>query len=173
MNPKQSREVSIGPPEVRRKTKRGRIGSWTDHWNAGSQRHDLFDEQTGERLNDIGTACDDLASEVAEAVGLVGAKYRSTIRFCPSIKPSLFSSSEYTLYVGRPFLVITSGSSLGWKMASRFAPGDRALVCAQAGQAKLSATVAAVPAMNSRRLMCPREDHALRDAHSLATGKIR
>jgi hypothetical protein len=49
-------------------------------------------------------------------------------------------------------LVIPSGGSLGWKKASRFTPGGRGLVCAQAGQAKLSAAAAAVPAMNSRRL---------------------
>ena len=54
-------------------------------------------------------------------------------------------------------------------MASRFALGDRALVCAEAGQAKLRAAAVAEPAMNSRRLMCPREDHALRDAYSLAS----
>ena len=163
-----SGEVSIRPREVRRKAKRDRVGSWTDHWNAGSQRDDLFDEQTGERLKEIGTACDDLASEVAKRSGWPSVEYRSTIRFCPSIKPSLFSSSKYTLYVGRPLLVITSGSSLGWKMASGFTPGDRALVCAQAGQAKLSATVAArfrdLPVLD----VLPREDHALCDAHSLA-----
>jgi hypothetical protein len=79
------------------------------------------------------------------------AEYRSTIRFCPSTKPSLFRSSKYALY--RPLLANASGGSLGWKMAFRFTPGDRVLVCAQAGQAKLSAAVAAVPAMNSRRLM--------------------
>jgi hypothetical protein len=49
-------------------------------------------------------------------------------------------------------LVIPSGGSLGWKKASRFTPGGRGLVCAQDGQAKLSAAAAAVPAMNSRRL---------------------
>jgi hypothetical protein len=63
-------EISIRPREVRRKAVRDRIANCADHWNAGSQRHDLFDDHHAERQNDIGTACDDLASEVAEAVEL-------------------------------------------------------------------------------------------------------
>ena len=151
-----SGEISVRPRQATRKPKRDRIGRWTDHGNAGGHRHDLFNEHNRrDRQNDIGTACDDLAREVSDS-GRAGRGPNIAPRsdFVPRCNRAC-STHQNTLCKPERHWRHASGGSLGWKMASRFTPGDRALVCAQAGQAKLSAAVAAVPAMNSRRLMCP------------------
>src|SRR5262249_25252879 len=56
--------------QASRMPNRDRIRRYTDHRNAGGQRHDLFNEHTRERQNNIGAACDDFAREVSDAVEL-------------------------------------------------------------------------------------------------------
>src|SRR5262249_20155404 len=62
--------ISVRPRQATRIPNRDRISRYTDHRNAGVQRHDLFNEYTRERVNNIGAACDDLAREASDAVRL-------------------------------------------------------------------------------------------------------
>jgi hypothetical protein len=81
---------------------------------------------------------------------------------------SPFDKAELVQFVKVSLKPAASGNSEGKKMAMRFVTGERALGCACARLAQLNA-VAAVPAMNSRRRMCPSsEDHRYTQSSTLS-----